>query len=151
MNLRRLQGLLTLFALGCFTIGATPTGPTTPVQRFVDAFNKGDEKTLLAHCDTMTGIIDDFPPHAWMSCQKWYAAYLAFFKQDGDADAVVTAGTPTHVNVTGDVAYIVVPVTLRFKHKGKLVTQTGSTWTLVVRNTRSGWLITAWAWADGKS
>jgi Na+/H+-dicarboxylate symporter len=150
MDLHRLRAVASAFALTAFTIGATPAGPMTPVHQFVDGFNKGNAKTMLAACASATGIIDDFPPHAWMSCTDWYDAFVAFSKQDGDTAAAVVLGAPTHVDVTGNVAYVVVPTTYTFKHHGKPVTQSGSTWTLAVKNTPSGWRITAWAWADGK-
>jgi hypothetical protein len=150
MSFHRLRAFATAFTLAAFTIGATGAGPMAPVRQFVDGFNKGNAKVMQAACVTATGIIDDFPPHAWMSCSDWYSAYVAFSKQDGDTDGVVTLGAPTHVNVTGNVAYVVVPTTYVFKHHGKPVTQSGSTWTLVVKNTPVGWRITAWAWADGK-
>jgi hypothetical protein len=150
VSLHRLRAFAVTLALVSLTIGATAAGPMTPVHQFADAFNKGDAKTMLAACIGATRIIDDFPPHAWMSCSDWYDAYVAFSKQDGDVDGAVTLGTPTHVNVTGNVAYVVVPTTYTFKHRGKPVTQSGSTWTLVVKNTPVGWRIAAWAWTDGK-
>jgi hypothetical protein len=150
MKLDGLRAFASACALAALTIGATQSDPMTPVRQFVDGFNKGDAKMMLTTCASATGIIDDFPPHAWMSCNDWYEAYVAFSKRDGDTSAKVTLGTPTHVDVTGDVAYLVVPTTYTFKHRGEPVTQRGSSWTLVVKNTPAGWRITAWAWADGK-
>lgn len=150
MNVRLLRAFAPAFALAVLTIGATPAGPMTAVRQFTDGFNKGDAKAMAAACASETGIVDDFPPHAWMSCGSWWNSYLAFSKQDGDTDGNVALGTPTHVDVTGNVAYVVVPTTYTFKHHGKLVTQTGATWTLAVKNTPAGWRITGWAWADGK-
>lgn len=150
MMLERLKTVASAFVLAAFTAGAAPAGPMDPVRQFVDGFNKGDAATIYAACSSATGIIDDFPPHAWMSCSEWYKAFAAFSKEDGDSNAIVTLGTPVHVDVTGKLAYVVVPTTYAFKHRGKPVTQTGSTWTLVVKNTSAGWRITDWAWADGK-
>jgi hypothetical protein len=150
MKLLRFRAVASMLALGAFTIGASPADPMTPVRQFVDAFNKGDGKAMLETCASATGIIDDFPPHAWMSCRDWYDAYVIFSRRDGDTDASVILGSPTHVDVTGNFAYLVVPTTYTFKHRGRQVAQTGSTWTLVVKNTSVGWRITAWAWADGK-
>jgi len=150
MTVRRLRGFASAFLLGAFTIGATPAGPTNPVHQFVDAFNKGSVKTILALCASATNIIDDFPPHTWTSCSDWYDAYVAFSKQDGDTGGAVTLGAPTHVNVTGNVAYVVVPTTYVYKHHGQSMRQTGSTWTVILKNTPTGWRITAWAWADGQ-
>ena len=150
MNPLRLKTFASVLALAAFTIGASAAGPMTPVRQFVDAFNKGDSKAMLATCASATGIIDDFPPHAWMSCGDWYESYVAFSKRDGDTGSTVLLGTPAHVDITGNLAYVVVPTTYTFNHRGRPVKQTGSTWTLVVKNTPDGWRITAWAWADGR-
>jgi hypothetical protein len=150
MNVQRLRVFAWTLGLGVFVMGAAPGGPMTPVRQFVDGFNSGNATMMEAACASATGIIDDFPPHAWMSCSEWYDAYVVFSKRDGDTGGAVTLGAPTHVDVTGNVAYVVVPTTYTFKHRGKPVTQIGSTWTLVVKKTPAGWRITAWAWSDGK-
>jgi hypothetical protein len=121
------------------------------VTQFVDDFNKGNVSAALALCVAPGGIIDEFPPHQWASCADWAKAYAASLKQDGDTDPVVTIGTPSHVDVTGKVAYVVAPVTYAYKHHGKQVTESGATWTLVLSKTTAGWRITSWAWAAGKS
>lgn len=150
MRFHRTRVIASSLILAAFTIGATSAGPMTAVRQFTDGFNAASVKGMQAACASATAIIDDFPPHAWMSCSVWYDAFVAFSKQDGDTDARINLGTPIHVNVTGNVAYVVLPTTYTFNHRGKPTTQTGSTWTLVVKNTPAGWRITAWAWADGK-
>lgn len=132
------------------TVGATPVSPMGTVQAFVDAFNKGDLQAAVATCTPQAGVIDDFPPHEWMSCAAWADAFTAFGKQDGDTGSHITLGPPTHVDVTKDVAYVVVPATLSFRHKGSPVTQHDSVWTFILKNASDGWRISAWAWADGK-
>ncbi|HEY1976302.1 MAG TPA: hypothetical protein VGG89_07155 [Candidatus Baltobacteraceae bacterium] len=146
----RLRTFVSALALAAFTLGATPVSPMGTVKAFVDAFNKADGKGMLATCAPQAGIIDDFPPHAWMSCGDWWKAYLAFSKQDGDSDGLVTLGPPVHVDVTGNLAYVVVPTTFSYQHKGSTVKQNGATWTLVLKNTSAGWRITAWAWGAGR-
>lgn len=150
MNVLRLRAFLAALAIGAFTLGATPVSPMGPVKQFVTAFNKGDAKGMAALCTPQTAILDDFPPHTWGSCSAWVDAFNAFSKQDGDTGPVVTLGTPLHVDITGNVAYVVVPTTYVYKHKGSTVTQNGSVWTLVLKRTSSAWLIASWAWADGK-
>jgi len=121
------------------------------VKQLVDDFNKGNVSAALALCAAPGGIIDEFPPHQWASCSDWAKAYAAFNKQDGDTDPVVTIGTPSHVDVTGNVAYVVLPATYTYKHHGKQVTESGATWTFVLSKSSAGWRITSWAWASGKS
>src|SRR5579863_4404410 len=115
MNVLRFRAFVSTLAIAAFTMGAAPAGPMATVNQFVSAFNKEDRAGELAACTPQTGIIDDFPPHAWMTCSAWETAYETLSKKDGDTGAQITLGTPWHVDVTGDVAYLVVPVTLSYE------------------------------------
>jgi ketosteroid isomerase-like protein len=122
-----------------------------PVHQFVDAFNKGDAKTAAALCATEASIIDEFPPHEWIgagACTKWMSDYDADAKKEGVSDGSVTLGTPRHVDITADRAYVVVPADYTFKQKGKVVKETGSMLTIALRKGASGWRIVAWAWTE---
>jgi ketosteroid isomerase-like protein len=116
----------------------------------VDGFNKGDTKTAVAACAEQTSIIDEFPPHEWHgagACAKWANDFDADAKKNGITDGIVTLGTPRHVDITGDRAYVVVPASYTFKKKGKPAKETGSTLTLALQKEASGWRISGWAWA----
>jgi hypothetical protein len=121
------------------------------VKLFVDDFNKGNISGALALCAAPGGIIDEFPPHQWSSCSSWATAYDAYNKKVGVTDGSVTIGTPSHVDVTGSVAYVVVPATYTYKQHGKTVTESGATLTIVLSKMAAGWRVTSWAWAAGKS
>ena len=149
MNVLRLRAFVSALAIAAFTLGATPVSPMGAVKQFVDDFNTGNVKAALALCAAPGGIIDEFPPHQWPSCSAWADSYGAFIKQDGDTDPIVTIGTPSHVDVTGNVAYVVVPATYAYKHHGKPVTESGATLTIVMSKTAAGWRINSWAWASG--
>ena len=58
-------------------------------------------------------------------------------------------GDPWHVNVSGDCAYVAVPVSMSFSVRGKRVRQSGSVFTVALRKLAAGWRVTAWAWAKG--
>ena len=61
------------------------------IQRFIDAFNKGDMKSATALCAEQTSIIDDFAPHEWHgvgACSRWGKGYEAA----DDVAAIVAAG-----------------------------------------------------------
>jgi ketosteroid isomerase-like protein len=127
------------------------SGPMDAVNRFVDAFNRGDIKAAAAICTSQSIVIDDFPPHAWQGgngCATWGSAFVAFSAKNGDTNAFVALGKPTHVDVTGDGAYLVVPATYTFKEHGKPMKQSGSIFTVALQNGTNGWRITGWAWAD---
>ena len=145
------------FALLLFVVGSVPAFPAAAasdssavmatVNQFIDGFNKGDTKTALATCATPASIVDEFGRHEWQSCADWARAYAADDARQGITDGIVTLGKPWHVDVTGNVAYVVVPAAYAYKQHGKPMQETGSVWTLVLNKGASGWRITAWAWA----
>ena len=148
---------LVAFSLAAFATLATAQTPRAAqtavvavVHQFVDGFNKGDMKMMLASCAEQTSILDEFPPHEWHgagACAKWAGDYDADAKKNGITDGVVTLSNPTHVDVTGDRAYMVIPANYSFKIKGKPVSEIGSVITLALQKGPAGWRITGWAWA----
>src|SRR5512134_3276330 len=99
---------LTVLAQGT-TGGPDNKAVMAAVHQFVDAFNKGDTKAAAAVCADETSIIDEFPPHEWHgagACAKWMADYDVDAKKNSITDGVVTLGTPKHVDVTADRAYV---------------------------------------------
>ena len=132
------------------TPGAAQTAVVAAIRQFVDGFNKGDVKIMAASCAEQTSILDEFPPHEWHgagACAKWAGDFDADAKKNGITDGVVTLSTPSHVDVTGDRAYVVVPANYSFKLKGKPVGEVGSIITLALVKSGGGWKITGWAWA----
>jgi ketosteroid isomerase-like protein len=149
--MRRILITLVLAALTQGTTAAQDkTAVMAPVHQFADAFNKGDTKTLVSACADQASIIDDFPPHEWHgsgACAKWIRDFDAAAKKDGLTDGVVTLGSPRHIDITADRAYVVVPADYTYKEKGKALKETGSTFTVVLKKGAAGWRIVAWAWA----
>jgi len=141
--------LFTFLAL----LPATATDKTdvmATVRQFVDSFNKGDVKAVAATCSDQAAILDEFPPYEWHgagACAKWTEAYDSDAKQNAITDGVVTLATPTHVDVSGDRAYVVVPANYKFKKNGKPVQEVGSILTIALQKSASGWRITGWSWA----
>ena len=119
------------------------------VDQLLDAFNKGDTKTVLALCVDDMSILDDFPPHEWHgpgAFSKWFADYDADSKKKGITDGMVTIGKPRHVDVTGDRAYVVAPANYTYKQNGKPKKEAGED-TYTLQKGKDGWRITGWAWA----
>jgi ketosteroid isomerase-like protein len=120
------------------------------VHQFIDGFNKGDVKSALATCADPVSILDEFPPYAWQgptACLDWSNAYDADAKANGITDGIVILGTPWHVDVTGDRAYVVGPATYTYKQHGRPVTEANAVYTLALHKVAAGWRITAWAWS----
>ena len=121
------------------------------VHQFVDGFNKGDTASALAACASPAMIIDDFAPHEWhgaTACADWANAYNANADKNGISDGLVAMGNPWQVAVSGDSAYVVVPVTYTYKQHGKPMTESGSLFTVALRKLAAGWRITGWAWSQ---
>jgi len=142
--------VIVVLCMSSLAAASEQTEVMAPVHQFVEGFNKGDAKSALATCADRTLIIDEFPPHVWQgagACSAWANDYEADAKKNGITDGVVTLGTPKHVDITGDVAYVVVPATYAYKKNSKTMKETGSTFTLVLQKGAAGWRITAWAWS----
>jgi len=119
-------------------------------HEFVDTFNKGDTKGAVAACADAVAIVDEFAPFVWHgtgACATWMKDYEADAVRRGITDGVVTLGTPLHVDVDGDHAYLVIPSTYAFKLKGKAVKETESLFTFAMLKGPKGWRIVGWSWA----
>jgi hypothetical protein len=81
------------------------------------------------------------------ACAKWISDYDADARKNGISDGVVTLSNPSHVDITADRAYVVIPADYTFKQKGKPVGETGSVITLAMQRSQAGWRITGWSWA----
>ena len=130
-------------------VASEATDAMAPVHQFVDGFNKGDLRSAVAACTGTASVIDDFPPYAWQGsgCKEWADGFEAITKQAGITEARIILGKPRHVDVTNDRAYIVVPVRLDYRLKGKLK-KLPSMFTAALHKEAGGWRITGWAWAD---
>ena len=120
------------------------------IHQFIDGFNRGDAKTALAACAPSASIIDEFPPHEWEganACAEWANAYAADAKRNGITDGIVSLGEPWYLSVTGGRAYAVLPAKYTYKEHGKSVTEQNSVFTVALKKTSTGWLITGWAWS----
>ncbi len=126
------------------------TDVMSTVHQWVDGFNKGDAKASAAVCADETSIVDDFPPHEWHgsgACAKWFGELLTYVKTEGITIGSVGVRKPKHLEVTGDVAYLVAPAYFKFTQKGKPVNEPAVV-TMSFKKTADGWRITGWGWAD---
>ena len=148
---------LTLVATVCLAMGMTSaaqaqaTDPqvVAPINKFLDAFNKGDMAgAAAAHTTADLVIIDEVPPYIWRGAQafqNWGAALDADLKKNGMTDAKVTLKAPTRTEISGTDAYVVVPAVFTFMLKGVAMHEAAQM-TFVLKKETSGWLIHGWAW-----
>ena len=86
--------------------------PIAAVHQYIDAFNNGDAKGMVATFAEPGVILDGMAPHLWQgqtATRDWYRDVLIEGKQHGASEYFVTVGEPLHNNVTGESAYVVVP------------------------------------------
>lgn len=117
------------------------------VRKFFDSFNKGEVKTAVAMCKVQSPVIDEFPPYAWPSCAEWSAAFAAFAKKKGMTNSMVKMSDPKDVEVNGNRAYVVVPVTFSYQQGSKNVKEPDATFTAALERIGKTWLIRSWTWS----
>lgn len=130
-------------------VASDTTDVMVPVRQFIDGFNKGDIKSALAACADQVSIIDEFAPYEWHgagACASWASDFDADAKKNGITDGSVTLGSPRHVDITNERAYVVAPAKYVFRVKGKRTKETGAKLTLALQKGTTGWRITAWTW-----
>jgi len=150
---RKILIALALSALGTGVAAASDkTDVWAVVHQFEVGFNKGgDMKEALATCADETSIIDSVPPHEWHGaggCSKWLSDFNDFIKANKISDMVETIGKPRHIEITGDHAYVVAPVTSAYKMNGKPMKERGII-TGALQKGPSGWRVTGWAYSAG--
>jgi ketosteroid isomerase-like protein len=120
------------------------------VRQWMDSLNKGDIKTAIAACAEETAIVDEFPPFEWHgkgTCSKWAAELEAYNKEIGITYGVTESKQPRRVDISGNHAYVVLPVDYRFTRNGKDGAQIGALFTVALSKEQGNWLITGWAWS----
>ncbi len=151
---KHMQRILLALALAALIVGPVAASETAevmvPVRQFLDGFNKGDLKLMLAAGAEQMSILDEFPPYEWHGAgafAKWMSDYDVDAQKNKITDGVVTFGKPRHVDVSGDRAYVVMPADYKYKLNGKPDGEVGSIITITLQKGPAGWRITGWAWA----
>ena len=149
---------LTLGAMVCLVVGlssaahAQTTDPQlmAPINKFLDAFNKGDvagaAAAHIAAADLV--ILDEVPPFYWRgpkAVESWATDLDADAKKRGITEPKVTLKAATRSETNGTMAYVVVPATYTFTEKGAAMSEAAQM-TFVLKKEASGWLIQGWTW-----
>ncbi|MEO5868087.1 MAG: nuclear transport factor 2 family protein [Sphingomonas sp.] len=118
------------------------------IQRFDDAFNKGDMAGAAATMTDDVTIIDEFAPFNWQgrgAFANWSAGYDKDAKAKGITDPVVRIAPSTREIVSLTSAYVVTPAVYTFKQKGIAMSETAQM-TFSLEKGAGGWKITGWTW-----
>ena len=122
------------------------------VKRYLDNLDPAKIQDAVAMCDTEASILDEFPPHEWhgpTACADWWKAEQAYNEQSGITDEDAPLGTPQTIDVNGDRAYFVAPMTYTYKKHGKPANES-ATFTVSLHRTSGGWKITGWSYSKEK-
>jgi SnoaL-like domain len=131
------------------TFASDKTDVVDAVNRYIANLETDKIQTAVAMCDPEVSILDEFPPHAWhgpTACADWWKALLAYNEKSGITDGEATLGKPWTVDITGNRAYFVAPMTYAYKQNGKSVKESAS-FTVALKRTQAGWRITSWTYA----
>jgi ketosteroid isomerase-like protein len=113
------------------------------------AFRSGDLVAFKAAWAPSVEIVDDVPPYLWSgerSLERWIDDTGTAIAKLNLADLDIRAKTPLHVEITGDAAYVVLPVVVSYKRAGKSYIQEG-TQVLVMKRTKDGWKMRTMSYA----
>ena len=153
MNFNRLT--VTLMVALAVAISSRPTFASDKtevgdaVNRYLSNLETDKIQTAVAMCDPEVSILDEFPPHAWhgpTACADWWKELLAYDEKSGITDGDATLGKPWTVDVTGDRAYFVAPMTYTYKQNGTSVKESAA-FAVALKRTQAGWRITSWTYA----
>jgi hypothetical protein len=153
MNPNRIAATVMCFFLLAVAVptsfASDKTDVTDAVKRYLDNLDPNKIQTALDMCDSEVSILDEFSPHEWhgpSACADWWKAEQAYNEKSGITDGDAPLGTTQTVDVNGDRAYFVAPMTYTFKQHGKPVKET-ATFAVSLRRTSGGWRITGWAYS----
>jgi ketosteroid isomerase-like protein len=107
-------------------------------------------KSIAGSCADQSSVIDDFPPHEWHgagACSKWFGDFQTFAKAAEIADPTIAIGKIWHIDVTGEVAYVVASATLAYQKKGNPA-KLRAIITAILQKGAVDWRITALKWSD---
>jgi hypothetical protein len=131
------------------TFASDKTDVVDAVNRYLANLDADKIQTAVAMCDPEVSILDEFPSHAWhgpTACAEWWKGLLAYDEKSGISDGDATLGKTWTVDVTGDRAYFVAPMTYTYKQNGKPVKESAS-FAVALKRTQARWRITSWAYS----
>lgn len=148
-------GAAALFAAGAPAHSATPqetSAVMAAVNQFIGGLNEGNLKGAAAVCTDDAVVIDAVPPYVWRgpnACLAWTNALIDYNKDKSFTEGVLALGSPQHVMIQGDNAYVRVPASYSYILDGSVpINETGSVFTVGLRKAAKGWMINGWSWSD---
>jgi ketosteroid isomerase-like protein len=147
--------LAALVAIMAATTALAADGPPAiaTVQRFLEAFNKGDLKAAEATHATEVAIVDEIPPYHWKG-REAFKGWLADLTEHDMAhevtDGSMKLGATIREETSGDAAYVVVATEYGFKEKGTSM-RAPAQMTFALKKDKGLWRIVGWTYAGPKA
>lgn len=122
---------------------------TAPITAFIDAFDKGDMKAVLATYATGDiAIVDEFPPHYWFgpnAVTSFATDFGKYAAAKGQTGAKVVLGAPLRSEVGTGVAYVIMAARYSFTEHAVPMVEDGQM-TFALKGKAGSWKIAAWTW-----
>jgi len=137
------------------TPAAAADGPPAiaTVQRFLEAFNKGDLKAAEATHATEVTIVDEVPPFHWKgreAFKAWLADLTEYDLAQEITDGHMKLGNTIREEAEHDTAYVVVATEYGFKQKGTPM-RASAQMTFALKKDKGLWRIVGWTYAGPKA
>jgi len=121
------------------------------LQRWVQGYNEAGPKATTVTCADRGAVIGAFPPYFWggvNACAHWAQDWEAYAKRNHLAQCRVDLGTPRHLDVSGDRAYVSLDAELKCNEPGGMRREPGWTWTVALEKAKDGWRIVGYSWGS---
>jgi ketosteroid isomerase-like protein len=151
---RQILLLAAIFSIAAPAMATSPPAAVmAPIKAMLAATNADNGAGLAAFYTPDAAVVDEFAPYMWTgptAATQWWAGVDKQIAQMG-THAIHAAAQPIkHFDVTGDSAYVVVPLIISYIVKGKPEHETGL-FTLTLRRSGSTWKIATQTWATATS
>jgi hypothetical protein len=123
------------------------------VQRFNDAWNRGDTAAAAGNFAPSISIIDDAPPYLWQgpgALQQWDDDIRRLLAKNPSDETSMNLSEPEQALLQDDGIYLVIPGALQFRRKGVSGQHRGIL-TVTLKKTGQAWLIGSFAWSRLKA
>lgn len=145
--MRKLAIFFVLTALGTAAAFASETEEVlATVGRFGQIFQLNNTQQALGTCAKNITIVDDLSPFLWHgpgSCARWLSTIKAFVKKSGMANSRIELLRPMRTLVSGNHAYVVVPIGVSYTDSRGKESQASVLLTLVLQKVSARWYIVA--------
>jgi ketosteroid isomerase-like protein len=153
MQIRIVSALLVLGALlaalsAPATAATVPAAVMAPISGIIKDSNANNTAGLDSNYTSDAVVIDEFTPYVWTGSgagSRWWNGVIQLNKKMSLTNMRAAMRPIEHFNVTGDKAYVVVPLVITYGYKGKLQKETG-TLTLTLQRSGNLWKVATQTW-----